>query len=130
MTNPRMFGEIARSGEMHTMMMDVSHRGAAAARGLAPEYAGPTWVPTVTRHGEYKASIYSAATLRPNGWRGEFGATARITLQVEFGTGGGSANGRRRNRRGQFSARRRRPQKGWSPKARVLGRALESLRRT
>jgi hypothetical protein len=123
-----MFGELARSNEMHELLLDAAQRGANAARAIAPVYAGPTWNPHAARHGEYKQSIYSAATMRPNGWRAEFGAAAPWALQVEFGTGGGSASGRRRDRSGRFTARVRRPQRGWSPKWRVLGRALDSLR--
>lgn len=126
--NPLMFGEIARSAEMQSMLLEIAQRGANSARALAPTYSGPTWNPNVARHGEYRNSIYSAVSMRPNGWRAEFGAAALWALQVEFGTGGGSASGRSRDRRGRFVTRSRRPQKGWSPKTRTLGRALESLR--
>jgi hypothetical protein len=112
--NPRAFREIARSPGMRDLLKDRADAGAGVARAIAPTYTGPTWDPAVQRHGEYKASIYSAATLQPNGWRAEFGADAPWTLQVEFGTGRGQA----------------RPQYGDSPKYRVLGRALDSLRST
>ena len=126
--NPAMFGQLARSNEMRDVLSEAAQRGATVARATAPVYAGPTWKPGVTRGGEYKASIYSAVSMRPNGWRAEFGATAPWALQVEFGTGGGSASGRRRDRQGRFTARRRRPQRGWSPKFRTLGRALDAIR--
>lgn len=110
--NPSVFREIARSSEMRDLLKDRADTGANVARATAPTYTGPTWDPAVQRHGEYKASLYSAATLQPNGWRAEFGATAAITLQVEFGTGQGQP----------------RPQYGDSPKHRVLGRSLDALR--
>jgi hypothetical protein len=110
--NGRLFREIARSPGMRDLLKDRADGGAHVATAIAPTYTGPTWDPAVQRHGEYKASIYSAATLQPNGWRAEFGATAAITLQVEFGTGQGQP----------------RPQYGDSPKHRVLGRSLDALR--
>lgn len=122
---PEFYRRFASSDEMHGILLEVAQRGAAAARTFAPTYSGPTWKKSVRRAGEYRNSIYSAATLRPNGWRAEFAATAHWALQVEFGTGGGGTN---RDNRGRFRAPRARPQKGWSPKARPLGRALDSLR--
>jgi hypothetical protein len=113
--NDSMYRELARSSQMRDALKDPADRGASTARSLAPRYTGPTYNPMVQRHGEYAASIYSAATLQPNGWRAEFGATADWALQVEFGTG-------------RPSTSRDRPQSGWSPKARPLGRALDSLR--
>ncbi|MFG3476475.1 hypothetical protein ACGF3K_14585 [Streptomyces sp. NPDC047980] len=110
-----MFDELARQSGMRDALKDAADRGAAVARATAPEYSGPTYDPAVQRKGEYKASIYSAASMRPNGWRAEFGATAPWTLQVEFGSG-------------RPSTSRDRPQAGWSPKTRTLGRALESMR--
>lgn len=124
--NPQFFQEIASSQEMHTLLLEIAQRGAAAARTFSPSYSGPTWKPSVSRHGEYRNSIYAGAHLQANGWRAEFGATALWALQVEFGTG--QAPGRARDSRGRFSSRRRRPQLGWSPKHRPLGRALDSLR--
>jgi hypothetical protein len=100
---------------MRDALKDVADRGAAAARAIAPTYTGPTYNPGVQRHGEYAASIYSAASMRPNGWRAEFGATAPWALQVEFGTG-------------RPATTQDRPQTGWSPKTRTLGRALDALR--
>jgi hypothetical protein len=100
--NDSLYRELARSPQMRDALKDPADRGASTARSLAPRYTGPTYNPMVQRHGEYAASIYSAATLQPNGWRAEFGATADWTLH--------------------------RPQSGWSPKARPLGRALDSLR--
>ncbi|MFF9279513.1 hypothetical protein [Streptomyces griseosporeus] len=126
--NPRMFGELARSHQMHTLLLDAAQRGANAARTFAPSYSGPTYDPGVTRHGEYKAQIYSAAHLQPNGWRAEFGAAAPWSLQVEFGTG--RHDSRARDSRGRYRSARHRPQGGYSPKFRVLGRALDSLRST
>lgn len=126
--NPRMFQELASSPQMHAVLLEAAQRGATAARGLSPTYSGPTWNPAVTRHGEYRNSIYSAASLQPNGWRAEFGAAAPWALQVEFGTGRGE--GRERDRRGRYRSARQRPQYGYSPKWRVLGRALDSLRST
>lgn len=115
--NPRMYRELARSSGMRQALMDPAQRGATMARTLAPSYTGPTYDPAVQRHGEYKASIYSAATMTPSGWRAEFGATADWSVQVEFGSG-------------RPSTSRERPQGGFSPKARPLGRALDSLRST
>ncbi|MFZ4206759.1 hypothetical protein ACOZE4_18175 [Streptomyces griseoincarnatus] len=126
--NRDFYNEIARSREMHTQLLDAAQRGANFARGVAPSYSGPTYKPGVTRHGEYKASIYSAAHLNPNGWRAEFGAAAPWSLQVEFGTG--RHDDRARDSRGRFQSARSRPQGGYSPKYRPLGRALDSLRST
>lgn len=113
--NPRMFDELARSNGMRDLLKDRADAGAAVTRAIAPEYSGPTYDPAVQRRGEYRASVYSAASMRPNGWRAEFGATAPWTVQVEFGSG-------------RPATSRDRPQSGWSPKTRTLGRALESLR--
>lgn len=113
--NPRLYGQLARSHGMRDILKDRADHGAAVARATAPSYSGPTWDPAVQRSGEYRASVYSAATLRPNGWRAEFGATAPWTLQVEFGAG-------------RPATHRERPQHGHSPKARTLGRALDALR--
>jgi hypothetical protein len=113
--NPAMFDELARQPRMRDALMDVADRGADVARAIAPKYTGPTYDPGVQRHGEYAASVYSAASMRPNGWRAEFGATAPWALQVEFGTG-------------RPATSRDRPQTGWSPKTRTLGRALDALR--
>lgn len=113
--NPRMFQEISRMPGMRDALKQPADRGAAIARATAPRYSGPTYNPAVQRHGEYVASVYSAATMRPNGWRAEFGATAPWTLQVEFGTG-------------RPATSQDRPQTGWSPKTRTLGRSLDSLR--
>lgn len=126
--NPNLYDELARSEDMHTLLLDAAQRGANAARAIAPSYTGPTWKPGVSRHGEYKNSIYSAASLQPNGWRAEFGAAAPWALQVEFGTG--STQSRARDTRGRFRSVRQRPQRGHSPKHRTLGRALDSLRST
>ena len=115
--NPRLYDELARSPGMRDTLSDAAERGASVTRAIAPKYTGPTFNPTVQRHGEYAASVYSAANLAPNGWRAEFGATAEWALQVEFGTG-------------RPATSRDRPQTGWSPKARPLGRALDSLRST
>ncbi|MBK3572588.1 hypothetical protein JHN63_01865 [Streptomyces sp. MBT65] len=128
MPNPRLFTEIARSEGMHTLLLDTAQRGAAFTRGFAPTYAGPTWKPGVSRHGEYKDQIYSSAHLQNNGWRGEFGAGAPWSLQVEFGTGPHQT--RSRDSRGRFQSARARPQGGYSPKYRPLGRGLDSLRST
>lgn len=113
--NARVFGEIARTPGVRDLLKDRADAGAHVAQSIAPEYTGPTWDPAVQRRGEYKASIYSAVSLQPNGWRAEFGATALWTLQVEFGTGL-PATGQER------------PQYGDSPKRRVLGRSLDALR--
>jgi hypothetical protein len=113
--NPAMFHELARQPRMRDALKDVADRGADVARAIAPKYTGPTYDPGVQRHGEYAASIYSAASMRPNGWRAEFGATAPWALQVEFGTG-------------RPATSHDRPQTGWSPKTRTLGRALDALR--
>jgi hypothetical protein len=116
--NPRFFDEIARGQEMHALLLDTAQQGANLTRGFAPSYSGPTYKPGVTRHGEYKAQIYASAHLQNNGWRAEFGAAAPWSLQVEFGTGG------------HGDSARSRPQGGYSPKFRPLGRALDSLRST
>jgi hypothetical protein len=113
--NPRLYAELARQPEMRDALKDVADRGADVARAIAPSYTGPTYDPAVQRHGEYRQSIYSAATMRPNGWRAEFGATAAWWGQVEFGSG-------------RPATSRDRPQSGWSPKTRTLGRALDALR--
>ncbi|MFI9244147.1 HK97 gp10 family phage protein [Streptomyces sp. NPDC053086] len=113
--NPRMYDELARSSQMRDALKDAADRGADVARAIAPSYTGPTYDPAVQRHGEYRQSIYSAASMRPNGWRAEFGATAGWWGQVEFGSG-------------RPATSRDRPQTGWSPKARPLGRALDALR--
>ncbi|MGW2170414.1 hypothetical protein ACWC1C_07760 [Streptomyces sp. NPDC001705] len=115
--NPHMFDELARSPGMRDLLLDKAQQGAAFTRGFAPSYSGPTYKPGVSRHGEYKDSIYAAAHLNPNGWRAEFGATAPWSLQVEFGSG-------------RPATSRERPQGGYSPKARPLGRGLDSLRST
>lgn len=115
--NPNMYRDLARQPQMRDALKDVADRGADVTRATAPTYTGPTYDPTVQRHGEYAASVYSAANMRPNGWRAEFGATAPWALQVEFGSG-------------RPDTSRDRPQSGWSPKARPLGRALDALRST
>ncbi|MBR8638590.1 hypothetical protein KEF29_03070 [Streptomyces tuirus] len=115
--NPTMYRELARQPQMRDALEDVADRGADVTRAIAPKYTGPTYDPSVQRHGEYAESVYSAAAMHPNGWRAEFGATAPWTLQVEFGSG-------------RPATSRDRPQAGWSPKARPLGRALDSLRST
>ncbi|CAL9596545.1 hypothetical protein [Streptomyces sp. enrichment culture] len=126
--NPRMFNELARAPEMRDLLLDKAQQGAGLARGFAPSYSGPTWKPGVSRHGEYKDSIFSGVHLNPNGWRAEYGAAAPWSLQVEFGTGADMT--RRRDSRGRFRSVRGRPQGGYSPKARPLGRSLDSLRGT
>lgn len=113
--NPNMYRELARQPQMRDALKDIADRGADVTRVIAPTYTGPTYDLTVQRHGEYVASVYSAANLHPGGWRAEFGATAPWTLQVEFGSG-------------RPATTRDRPQSGWSPKARPLGRALDALR--
>ncbi|MEU4169441.1 hypothetical protein AB0F46_21520 [Streptomyces sp. NPDC026665] len=115
--NPNMYRELARSPGMRDALMDPAERGANIVRTSGPHYTGPTYNPTVQRHGEYAASVYSAAHLAPSGWRAEFGADAPWTLQVEFGTG-------------RPATSQERPQTGWSPKTRTLGRALDTLRST
>ena len=115
--NPRMYDEIARSSGMRSALLQPAVRGAAVARAMAPRYTGPTYDPAVSRHGEYADSLYSAATMHPSGWRAEFGATAAWWAQVEFGSG-------------RPATSRDRPQSGWSPKTRTLGRALDALRST
>ncbi|MFF8485160.1 hypothetical protein [Streptomyces antibioticus] len=124
--NPRMFHELASSRGMRDALLDPAERGANTARATGPRYTGPTYNPAVQRSDDYVQSIYSAATLQPNGWRAEFGATAPHTLQVEFGTG--SAQERSRGSRGRSRSARSRPQGGYSPKWRTLGRALDTLR--
>lgn len=126
--NPRFFDEIASSGEMRTILLDKAQQGANLTRSFAPSYTGPTYKPGVTRHGEYKAQIYSAAHLNSNGWRAEFGAAAPWSLQVEFGTG--RHDDRARDSAGRYRSARARPQGGYSPKYRPLGRSLDSLRST
>jgi hypothetical protein len=113
--NPNMFRELARSPGMRDALKDPADRGAGVARAIAPKYSGPTYDPAVQRHGEFEASIYSAASLQPSGWRAEFGATAPWWAQVEFGSG-------------RPATSRERPQTGHSPKTRTLGRSLDSIR--
>lgn len=113
--NPRLFRELSRTPGMRNLLESRASAGADIARVIAPRYSGPTYNPTVQRHGEYVASIYSAVSMRPNGWRAEFGATAEWWGQVEFGSG-------------RPATTRDRPQTGWSPKTRTLGRALDGLR--
>jgi hypothetical protein len=113
--NPRMFQELARSPGMREALKGPADRGADVGRAIAPKYTGPTYDPAVQRNAEYAASIYSAASLQPNGWRAEFGATADWWGQVEFGSG-------------RPATTQDRPQGGYSPKTRVLGRALDALR--
>jgi len=113
--NPHMYREFARSGGVRDALKDAADRGLNVAQAIAPEYSGPTWDPAVSRSGEYKQSLYSDARLNPSGWRAEFGATAPWWGQVEFGSG-------------RPATSRERPQHGWSPKWRTLGRALDSLR--
>ena len=125
--NPALFRELASSELMHSLLLERAQAGANAARAIAPVYSGPTWG-SATRHGEYKASIYSAANLRPSGWRAEFAAASPWALHVEFGTGRGQ--GRERDARGRYTSARQRPQKGSNRKFRVLGRALDALRST
>lgn len=115
--NPNLFREIARSNGMRDAVAPPAAAGATVARATAPVYSGPTYDPAVQRHGEYRESVYSAVSMRPNGWRAEFGATAPWWGQVEFGSG-------------RPATTRDRPQAGWSPKTRTLGRALEALRST
>lgn len=113
--NPDMYREFARSDGMRDALKDAADRGLNVAQVIAPEYSGPTWDPAVQRSGEYKRSLYSDAQLNATGWRAEFGATAPWWGQVEFGSG-------------RPATSRERPQHGWSPKWRTLGRALDSLR--
>jgi hypothetical protein len=113
--NPRLYDELARSAGMRDVLKDAADRGADVVRAIAPRYTGPTWDPLVRRAEGYVTSVYSAATMRPNGWRAEFGTTVPYALQVEFGSG-------------RPATSRDRPQGGYSPKARPLGRALDALR--
>lgn len=113
--NPAMYGELARNDGIKALLADRAGHGAEVARAIAPKYSGPTYQAGVARHDEYVASIYSAASLAPSGWRAEFGADAPWALQVEFGSG-------------RPATRRVRPQSGDSPKTRTLGRALDALR--
>ncbi|WP_405909549.1 hypothetical protein OG742_37105 [Streptomyces sp. NBC_00828] len=126
--NPAFFDEIARSPGMHTLLLGKAQQGANILRGIAPSYSGPTYKPEVSRHGEYKALIYAGAHLNPTGWRAEFGSAANWTLQVEFGTG--RHDDRARDSRGRYRSARQRPQGGYSPKHRPLGRTLDALRST
>src|SRR4051794_16433351 len=61
--NPNMYREFARSHGVRDAVKDVADRGADVTRAIAPKFTGPTYNPTVQRHGEYAASVYSAATL-------------------------------------------------------------------
>jgi hypothetical protein len=115
--NPSVYRSIARSGAMRDLLKDRADHGADIARAIAPSYSGPTWDPQVQRSGEYQSSVFSAASLTPSGWRGQFGADAAWTLQVEFGSG-------------RPATSRERPQHGHSPKTRTLGRALDAMRST
>lgn len=140
--NRAVYDEFARSPAVRELLKERADVGANVARTIAPEYHGLTWG-YEKRMGEYKASIYSAATLQPNGWRAEFGADAPWTLQVEFGTG--RRGKRKRSKVTKAKPRSKlaalaasassssgggltRPQYGWSPKFRILGRSLDALR--
>lgn len=113
--NPVMYRQLAASAGVRDVLKDAADRGLNVARTIAPTYSGRTWDPTVQRAGEYKASLYSSASLNRGGWRAEFGAAAPWWGQVEFGSG-------------RPATSRERPQHGHSPKTRTLGRALDSLR--
>lgn len=123
--NPAFFREMAASDEIRNLVLGAAQRGANVARALAPSYSGPTYNPAIVRSGQYRTSIYSSSHQVPSGWRGEFGAEAPWALQVEFGTGGGRTG---RDSHGRFRRISPRPQGGYSPKARVLGRALDAIR--
>jgi hypothetical protein len=122
-----MFRNIARSREVRDLIKDAADAGSAIARASAPEYVGPTYDPSVQRSGEYRSLIFSEVEMGSFGWIGKFGSDAEWALQVEFGTGGGRRN---RDSQGRFRRVSPRPQEGYSPAYRTLGRSLDAIRIT
>lgn len=154
--NPNLFRELARSNGVRDCLKDRADKGAMVARATVRSYGGPTWRRGVTRIGEYASMVFSELELTPSGWRSKFGSDAPWTVQVEYGTGKIKRKRRRvrnvsllkrsnrvslvkgaRSRRGSgpppsyhyvTTSRRTRPQKGFSPKQRVLFKSLRALR--
>lgn len=149
--NPALFRELASSPGVRDFLKDRADLGAGLARATVRSYGGPTWRRGVARVGEYASMVFSDVVLTPSGWRSKFGSDAPWTVQVEYGTGKIKRSRRRvRNvslakrrvslvkgarSRGPAAgfhyvttSRRTRPQKGWSPKQRVLFKSLRALR--
>lgn len=112
--NGRVFQQIASSPQMAAYLQALADRGLAYAQAIAPSYTGPTWGGEA-RAGDYEKSLEAKLTRNSFGWRSEIAANVDYALQVEFGSG-------------RPETTQERPQEGRSPKWRVLGRALESLR--
>lgn len=110
----RVFRQIASSPEMASYLLSIANRGKAIADALAPTYSGPTWG-TEIRSQDYKRSLEAKLVRNNFGWRSEIAANVAYAVQVEFGTG-------------RPYTSQERPQEGYSPKWRVLGRALEAMR--
>lgn len=110
----RVFRQIASSPEMASYLLALANRGKAIAQVLAPTYTGPTWG-TAMRAGDYKRSLDAKLVRNNFGWRSEIAANVAYAVQVEFGTG-------------RPYTSQERPQEGWSPKWRTLGRTLEAMR--
>jgi hypothetical protein len=110
----RVWRQIASSPEMAAYMLELANRGKAIAEVLAPTYSGPTWGSEV-RAQDYKRSLEAKVVRNSFGWRGEIAANVPYAVQVEFGTG-------------RPWTSQERPQEGYSPKWRVLGRTLEAMR--
>lgn len=112
--NRRVYSEIASSPAMADFLGDVARRGLAYAESIAPTYSGPTWTGE-SRSNDYKKSLEAKVVREDFGWHSEIAANADHALQVEFGSG-------------RPATTQERPQEGRSPKQRVLGRTLDSLR--
>jgi hypothetical protein len=110
----RVYRRIASSPEMASYLLALANQGKAIATALAPVYTGPTWG-TAVRSQDYKRSLDAKLVRNNFGWRSEIAANVAYAVQVEFGTG-------------RPYTTQERPQEGWSPKWRVLGRTLEAMR--
>ncbi|WP_338683946.1 hypothetical protein QD712_25845 [Streptomyces acidiscabies] len=123
--NRRLYQQIASSPEMASYLLSIADRGKSIAETFAPTYSGPTWGNAV-RAGDYKRSLEAKLERNNFGWRSEIAANVAYAVQVEFGTG--RHDSRARDARGRYRSARERPQDGYSPKWRVLGRTLEAMR--
>ncbi|WTW93620.1 hypothetical protein OG216_09635 [Streptomycetaceae bacterium NBC_01309] len=149
--NPALFRELAASDGVRDFLKDRADKGAMVARATVRSYGGPTWRRGVTRMGEYASMVFSETVLTPSGWRSKFGSDAPWTVQVEYGTGkikrkrrrvrnvsllkrrvslvkGARSRGAPAGYHYVTTSRRTRPQKGFSPKQRVLFKSLRALR--
>ncbi|PWG13893.1 hypothetical protein DF268_08455 [Streptomyces sp. V2] len=121
----RVYRQIASGPEMASYLLAIADRGKSIAGTLAPTYSGPTWG-NAARANDYKRSLEAKLDRNNFGWRSEIAANVAYAVQVEFGTG--RHQSRARDARGRFRSARERPQDGYSPKWRVLGRTLEAMR--